>query len=493
MAVDGDGSSAAFCRLPPVNYLPRAERTGAFFVSSMSTEIKMPQLGESVTEGTVGRWLKRPGDLVAKYEPLLEVVTDKVDTEVPAPVSGTLLEVLVAEGETVSIGTVIARLEASAEAATASPLAAGAPNTTVLQADTALPLALQPAVPEPAPSASRSNVEADSSRASFLSPVVARLVAEHRLDPSRIAGTGQGGRVTKQDVLQAIAARQTVDAAVAGDVLVPAPASAGLVAVPYTQPLASVPPVVEPQHPASNLPPPASDGPLPPDAELLPLTPMRRAIAEHMTRSVRTSPHVTTVMEVDLSQVLAHRAANKASFERQGVRLTLTPYFIQAAVAGLLRAPVLNGSFSEQGILLNRRIHVGMAVALDEGLLVPVLRDADEKNLLGLARAVNDLAERARTRRLKPDETQGGTFTVTNHGVSGSVFATPIINQPQAGILGIGATVKRPVVVTHNGVDAIAIKPICYLSLTFDHRIADGALGDAFLAAAKQALEEYGS
>ena len=230
---------------------------------------------------------------------------------------------------------------------------------------------------------------------------------------------------------------------------------------------------------------------LPEDAELVPLSPMRRSIAEHMERSVRTSPHVTTVVEVDLSAIVAHRAANKAAFEQQGVRLTFTPYFFQATASALQAVPVLNGSFSAEGIVLNKRVHLGMAVALDEGLIVPVVRDADEKNLLGLARAVNDLAERARTRRLKSAETQGGTFTITNHGVSGSLFATPIINQPQAGILGVGAIVKRPVVISQAGSDAIAIKPMCYLSLTFDHRIADGSTADAFLMQIKQALEGW--
>jgi 2-oxoglutarate dehydrogenase E2 component (dihydrolipoamide succinyltransferase) len=210
-----------------------------------------------------------------------------------------------------------------------------------------------------------------------------------------------------------------------------------------------------------------------------------------MERSVRTAPHVTAVIEVDLSRIVAHRTASRAAFESQGVRLTFTPYFIQATLAGLQSAPVLNGSFSPQGITVHRRMHIGMAVALDEGLIVPVLRDADEKNLLGLARAVGDLAERARSRRLLPDETQGGTFTLTNHGTTGSLFATPIINQPQSGILGVGAIVKRPVVISQGGVDAIAIKPMCYLSLTFDHRVADGALGDAFLTGAKGFLEGY--
>ncbi|PMP74464.1 MAG: 2-oxo acid dehydrogenase subunit E2, partial [Chloroflexus aggregans] len=232
---------------------------------------------------------------------------------------------------------------------------------------------------------------------------------------------------------------------------------------------------------------------IPADAELVPLTPMRRSIAEHMARSVRTSPHVTTVMEADLSRVLAHRAAHQEAFNRQGVRLTLTPYFIIAAIAGLQAVPVFNGSFTEQGIILHRRINMGIAVALNEGLLVPVIPDADEKNLLGLARAVNDLAERARTKRLRLEETQGGTFTITNHGVTGSLFATPIINQPQAGILGIGAVVKRPVVISQNGLDAIAIRPLCYLSFTFDHRIADGATADRFLATVKQRLERWES
>ncbi|WP_333691829.1 dihydrolipoamide acetyltransferase family protein, partial [Chloroflexus sp.] len=230
---------------------------------------------------------------------------------------------------------------------------------------------------------------------------------------------------------------------------------------------------------------------IPADAELVPLTPMRRSIAEHMARSVRTAPHVTTVMEVDLSRVLAHRAAQQEAFNRQGVRLTLTPYFIVATVAGLQAVPVFNGSFTDQGIIIHRRINIGIAVALNEGLLVPVIPDADEKNLLGLARAVNDLAERARAKRLRPEETHGGTFTITNHGVTGSLFATPIINQPQAGILGIGAVVKRPVVVTQNGLDAIAIRPLCYLSFTFDHRIADGATADRFLATVKQRLEQW--
>ncbi|MGC8802141.1 dihydrolipoamide acetyltransferase family protein [Chloroflexus sp.] len=429
-------------------------------------DIKMPQLGESVTEGTVGRWLKRPGEPVAKYEPLLEVVTDKVDTEVPAPEAGVLHEILVPEGETVRVGTVIARLAPAGAAVSTPPpvtVSAVAVSTTSASATTTTTVA----------------PPASDGRNTYLSPVVARLLAEHNLDPVQIRGTGQGGRITKQDVMRFLAERERQ--AVAAPAPTPAPVAAPTPA-PTPAPVAAPTPAPTP-----------APVEIPADAELVPLTPMRRSIAEHMARSVRTSPHVTTVMEADLSRVLAHRAAHQEAFNRQGVRLTLTPYFIIAAIAGLQAVPVFNGSFTEQGIILHRRINMGIAVALNEGLLVPVIPDADEKNLLGLARAVNDLAERARTKRLRPEETQGGTFTITNHGVTGSLFATPIINQPQAGILGIGAVVKRPVVISQNGLDAIAIRPLCYLSFTFDHRIADGATADRFLATVKQRLERWES
>ncbi len=437
----------------------------------MPTDITMPQLGESVTEGTVGRWLKQPGETVAKYEPLLEVITDKVDTEVPAPEAGTLAEILVPEGETVRVGTVIARLHGSDGRAQAAGDHEGHNGGEVagMRRDASTPA---PAVTE-APDAS------PAERNTFLSPVVARLVAENNLDPALITGSGQGGRVTKQDVLRFLA--EPAMAPASGTGLQPASRAPANPGASFSAPPTS------PQPAARN----PQMSALPEDAELIPLSPMRRAIAEHTERSVRTSPHVTTVMEVDLGRVIAHRNANKAAFEHQGVRLTFTPYFIQAVVAGLQAVPVLNGSFTEQGIVQHRRMHIGVAVALDEGLLVPVVRDADEKNLLGLARAVNDLAERARTRRLQPNETQGGTFTITNHGTSGSLFATPIINQPQAGILGVGAIVKRPIVISQGGVDAIAIASMSYLSLTFDHRITDGATADAFLAAVQHALEQY--
>lgn len=460
----------------------------------MSTEIKMPQLGESVTEGTVGKWLKQPGERVEKYEALLEVTTDKVDTEVPAPVTGIIREIKVQEGETVRVGTLLALLDddgVSADGAKSSAPADGAKSA---------------AAPAAAPAA-----PAASAVAPPISPVVARLAAEHNLDLSQIQGTGQGGRVSKQDVLKYVSRGKAQ--------LASAPPS-----TPATSTITAAPPAVLTSEPALQeaaisgsypgapsapaapafVPPMATDATsqpamlaaefvLPEDAELLPITPMRRAIAEHMVRSVRTAPHVTTVAEIDVSRIVAHRERRKDDFERQGVKLTYTAYFVQATVVGLQAVAVVNGSFSDEGIVLNQRIHVGMAVALTEGLIVPVIRDADEKNLLGLARAVNDLSERARVRRLKPDETQGGTFTITNHGVSGSLFAMPIINQPQSAILGVGAIQKRAVVITQAGVDAIAIRPMCYLSLTFDHRLIDGATADQFLMAVKGFLESYES
>jgi 2-oxoglutarate dehydrogenase E2 component (dihydrolipoamide succinyltransferase) len=308
----------------------------------------------------------------------------------------------------------------------------------------------------------------------FVSPVVARLAAEHSLDLGLITGSGQGGRVTKQDVLKYIESRDK-----------PAPAPSAAVSstpVAVLAPEVASPTEAEPATTALEL---------PEDAELLPISVMRRSIAEHMVRSRRTAPHVTTVAEVDLGRVVAHRERQRADFERQGIRLTYTSYFVQAAVAGLQAVPIVNGSYTDAGIVMHHRIHIGVAVALDEGLIVPVLRDADEKNLLGLARAIQDQSERARSRRLKPGETQGGTFTITNHGVGGSLFAMPIINQPQAAILGIGAIQKRVVAITTDGIDAIAIRPMCYLSLSFDHRLIDGAAADQFLMEVKRFLEGY--
>jgi 2-oxoglutarate dehydrogenase E2 component (dihydrolipoamide succinyltransferase) len=408
----------------------------------------MPKLGESVVEGTVGRWLKQPGERIARYEALLEVETDKVATEVPAPISGTVRELIVPEGTTVRVGTVIAILED--EEALRTTMGEGAKEREAEVRANGETAAVRTATREDA-----------TEPAKFVSPVVARMAAEHGLDLSQISGTGLGGRVSKKDVERFLASIADSRQPIADSQQPSAP------------------------HPASRIPHPSDD------SELVPLSPMRRAIAEHMVRSVHTAPHVTTVFECDLGRVVAHREHQRAAFKHQGARLTLTAYFVQAVVAGLRAEPALNSTWAEQGILRHRRAHVGVAVALDEGLIVPVVRDADEKNLLGLARAVGDVAERARARKLQPGETEGGTFTLTNHGTSGSLFATPIINQPQSAILGVGAVQKRPVVRSFEGEDFIAIRPMCYLSLTFDHRVADGATADRFLQAVKAFLEGY--
>lgn len=389
----------------------------------MATEIKMPQLGESVVEGTIGRWLKHVGERVEKYEPLLEVITDKVDSEVPSTAEGVLLKILVNEGETVKAGTVIALVGEEGEV-------------------------LEEATPPPPARPS----EEEPGRPARISPVVARIAAEHGVDLSQVPGTGRGGRVTRQDILRFIEERKVV--------------------VPEAAP---APPAV-PEVPAAV------------PSEVVELTPIRRAIAEHMVRSKQAAPHVTTVMEVDMSRVVAYREAHKEEFRRrEGFNLTYTPFFVQAVVAGLKAVPIVNSSFTDEGILIKREINVGVAVAIQEGLIVPVIKNADEKSLLKLAREVDDLATRAREKRLKPEDVQGGTFTITNHGVAGSLFATPIINQPQAAILGIGAITKRVVVVN----DAIAIRPMCYLSLTFDHRVMDGVVADRFLARVKEYLENF--
>ena len=396
----------------------------------MTIQVLMPQLGESVIEGTVAKWLIAAGQPVQESEPLLQITTDKVDTELPAPASGILLEILIAEGQTVPKGTVLAVI--------------GDQGSGIRDQE---------------------SERAGTPTLGFISPVVGRLAAELGVDLTQVIGTGAGGRITKKDVLAYVAA--------------PTP----------REPL----PVTESRVPSH---PPAQE-PQSPDSQAIPLSPMRLAIARHMTLSVQTAPQVTTVMEADMTRVVAARERLRGEFERQGINLTFTPFFIQAIVAGLHAVPEANSSFRDDALLVHRRIHIGVAVALSDGLIVPVIRDTDEKSLLGLARAVNDLAERARAGQLAPDEVQGGTFTLTNHGTSGSLLATPIIVQPQAGILGVGAIQKRPVVIARGGSllpdagDAIAIRPMVYLSFTFDHRVLDGAGADRFLAAVKRFLEDF--
>jgi pyruvate/2-oxoglutarate dehydrogenase complex dihydrolipoamide acyltransferase (E2) component len=421
----------------------------------MGTQVIMPQLGESVVEGKISRWLKQIGEPVKLYEPILEVETDKVTTEVTAAGEGTLLKLYANEGDVVKAGTLIAFIGAAGEAD-----------------------------PHPAPLPTRERVmdQRGNGSSARVSPVVARIAAEHNVDVSLILGTGEGGRVTKKDILayvekQAGAPAEKLEAweqPGLGELFRPTEELFGKAA---------------PTSVASIV--PAATSPVVP-GEVVPLNSMRKAIADHMVMSKRTSPHVTTVFEVDLSKVVAHRNANKAAFERDGAKLTFTPYFAMATIAALKQYPLVNSSWSDNGVVLHRTVNLGIAVSLGEdGLIVPVIKNADSLNLLGLARTVNDLADRARRKQLKPDEVQGGTFTITNHGTSGSLFATPIINQPQCGILGVGLIQKRVVVVTQNDVDAIAIRPLVYLGLTFDHRILDGNSADNFVAAIKQMLENW--
>jgi len=415
----------------------------------MATPVIMPQLGESVVEGTIGKWLKQVGDEVKQYEPLLEVLTDKVDTEVTATDSGILLKIIAQEGETVRAGTVIAYLGEPGEEVSGTPPEAEMPVEEARE---------MPAAKEAPEREERPAKKAGPKR---VSPVVARMAEEHGIDLSLVPGTGSGGRVTKKDLLRYIEAQKAMEPVEQkpGEFFHQAPAT--------TEP--GRPPAVKPQA-----------------GEIMPLGRMRALIAEHMVRSKRAAPHVTTVMEADMSAVVAYRSAKGEEFARQGVRLTYTPFFVQAAARALRTHPLANSSFTEEGILLKPDINIGVAVALEDGLIVPVIRRADEKSLLGLARAVNDLAERARAGKLVPDEVQGGTFSITNHGTAGSLFATPIINQPQVAILGVGAIQKRVVVLEN---DALAIRPMVYLSLSFDHRVLDGATADAFLAELVQNLE----
>ncbi|MEJ5239985.1 MAG: dihydrolipoamide acetyltransferase family protein [Anaerolineales bacterium] len=438
----------------------------------MPVKVLVPLLGEGVQEVTITRWLKKEGENIQELDPLLEVNTDKVDTEIPAPASGVLLKVLAKEGAVAKVGEVIALIGQPDEALEPAE-APAAPQTEqpVAAAAKAAPASPQPVLEAP-PAAEASRM------AGFISPVVARLAAEHGIDLSQIKGTGQGGRITKNDVLAYLEARQKAAAQ-------PSPAPAPAVAAP-------IPPA--PAAPAPTAPVPPTPTPsVPAGAELIPHTIMRRQIAEHMVMSKRTSPHVLTVMEADMSRVIAHRNAHKEQFARDGVHLTYTAYFIAAIVAALKAYPIVNSSWSEEGILIHKEINIGMATSLgEEGLIVPVIKHADTLSLLGLARAVNDLANRARAKKLQPDEVKGGTFTLTNHGISGSLFAFPIINQPQCGILGVGALHKRPIVITDaEGNDSIAIRPMVYLSFVFDHRILDGASADWFLSKVKQTLENW--
>ena len=432
------------------------------------TDVVMPQMGESIVEGTLTKWLKKPGERVERDEPLFEISTDKVDTEIPSPAAGTLTEVLVEEGATVGIKTVVARIQegdgvgvaaAAVPAAQAeAPAPQAAPPAAARQAEAPVPQAAPPVPAEedalPAPA---------SEPVGPLSPLVRKMARENDIDLSKIKGSGAGGRITKQDVEAHLAKAPGAGA-------VPA-ARAG------ESPAPPVPaPPVAPSRVAA------------PGVRIEPLGTMRAKIAEHMLASTRTSAHVTTVHRMDMTKVARMRERHKADFQaRHGFSLTYLPFIARATVAALREYPIVNASIDGNNIVYHNDINIGIAVALENGLIVPVIRAADEKNVLGLQRAIVDLATRARSRQLKPDEVQGGTFSITNFGSFGSLIGTPIINQPQVAILGVGTVDKTPVVLD----DAIAIRSICHLSLSFDHRLIDGALADQFMGKVKQALEAW--
>jgi 2-oxoglutarate dehydrogenase E2 component (dihydrolipoamide succinyltransferase) len=418
----------------------------------MATKVLVPRLGEGVEEVTITKWLKQVGDSINELDALVEVNTDKVDTEIPAPASGVILSIDLPEGQAARVGDLLATI--------------GQPGEALAQKITELENPISPAHVE-VPS-SEILIDTRKKDLGFVSPVVAKIAAEHAVNLQQVQGSGLGGRITKNDVMAFIEKGPHLSAT--------------------TPPSTPLMPVTSHTAPSQQAP-----LPLQPGDTLIKHSLMRKSIAEHMLASKRISPHVLTVMEVDLSRVVAHRAANKEAFARTGVNLTFTAYFMCAVVTALKTYPLSNSSWNDAGVIIHSAIQPGMATSLgEEGLIVPVIKNADNLSLMGMARAVNDLANRARNKKLQPDEVKGGTFTLTNHGVSGSLFAMPIINQPQCGILGVGAMQKRAVVITDAfGNDSIAIRPMVYLSYVFDHRILDGASADWFLAKVKNTLENW--
>ena len=402
-------------------------------------DVVMPQMGESIVEGTLTKWLKKPGERIERDEPLFEISTDKVDTDIPAPAAGVLADVLVEAGATVAINTVVARIDetGAAQAAAPPPPQAAAPP----------PAPPEPEAPPPAPEPEP--VVAAEEPAGPLSPLVRRMAREHNIDLRLVKGTGAGGRISKQDLEAYLAQRQAA----------PAP-----------------PPPPPPKPEAGKV-------------RIEPMSVMRSKIAEHMVMSKRVSPHVTTVHKVDMTRVARIRARHKEDVKaRYGYSLTYLPFVVRAAAEALRAYPLANASLESNNIVYHNEINIGIAVALEGGLIVPVIRNADEKSVLGLQRAIVDLAARARSRQLKPDEVQGGTFSITNFGSYGSLFGTPIINQPQVAILGVGMVEKTPVVTED---DAIAIRSISLIGLTFDHRLLDGAYADQFMTKLKSVLENW--
>jgi pyruvate dehydrogenase E2 component (dihydrolipoamide acetyltransferase) len=468
----------------------------------MAVDVVMPQMGESIFEGTITKWLKKPGDKVERDEPLFEISTDKVDAEIPSPSAGVLKEIKVPEGQTVPIQTIVAVIDGAGSAAATAPAPVAVPPAATPAAKPA------PAAPAPAPGASKPAALAPapapvaaptapvaqaaiaaSAERIHSSPLVRRMAKEHGVDLSTIEGTGAGGRITKQDIEAVIAASSGA-----------APESASAEGSP-----AAARPRIPPPSPATvaQLGAAAAHGSqfipalqvgVPRERiyfgnfEVRPLSVMRQKIAEHMVASKHVSAHVYSVDEVDMSKIAALRAKSKEEFERRyETKLTFMPFFVKAAVAGLRAYPTLNSSLDGTNVVLHKEINIGIAVALDWGLIVPVVMNADEKNLLGIQRNLNDLAERARSKKLKPEEVQEGTFSITNPGVFGGLFGLPVISQPNVGILGLGAIEKRPVVAG----DAIAIRSMCYVTLSYDHRVVDGAIAHQFLHKVKETLENW--
>jgi 2-oxoglutarate dehydrogenase E2 component (dihydrolipoamide succinyltransferase) len=453
----------------------------------------MPQMGESIFEGTITKWLKKPGDKVERDEPLFEISTDKVDAEIPSPSAGVLKEIKVNEGQTVPIQTVVAVIDGAGSAAAApAPAPAAAKPAAPAAAAPAPPPAPRPAAPAPAAAAAPTQTAPQAAPAAqrtgeriHSSPLVRRMAAEHGIDLTSVPGTGAGGRISKQDIEAVIAA---------GGAPAAAPPSA-----------AAAPSRSTPPPPAPSAAPPApgvSGGQIHVAFEsavprekiyfgnytVEPMSNMRQRIAEHMVASKRVSPHVYSVDEIDMTKVASLRAKSKEEFEqRYETKLTFMPFFVKAAVAGLRAFPTVNASLDGTNVVLHKEINIGIAVALDWGLIVPVVKGADEKNVLGIQRTLNDLAERARSKKLKPDEVQEGTFSITNPGVFGGLFGLPVISQPNVGILGLGAIEKRPVVIN----DSIAIRSMCYVTLSYDHRVVDGAIAHQFLHKVKETLENW--
>jgi len=438
----------------------------------MPTDIVMPQMGESIVEGTITKWLKKPGDKVRRDEPLFEISTDKVDAEIPSPAAGVLQDIKVAEGTTVQVNTVVGTIASDGEAPAAA--APGAEKKAAPAAPSA-PAALQVAAkPGPATSVAQEHEEDEHARSS---PLVRKIAREHNVNLSQVSGSGLGGRITKQDIMAFIEGGSAAQGSGATGV---SPVLPGGDARRSTSPVAPSPGAPRPV-------PPAIPG------DLVPLTNMRKIIAQRMIESRRTSAHVHCMFEVDLTRIVNLRNKLKSGFEqRNGARLTFMPFFVRAAIIALQQFPIVNASTEADGIRYHRHVNVGIAVALDWGLIVPVLKNADELNFLGLQRGITDLGERARNKKLRPEDVEGSTFTITNPGQFGAVFGLPIINQPNSAIMGVGGITKTPLVVTDaDGNDSIAIRSVVHLTLGYDHRLIDGAVADQFMALVKKTMEGW--